>query len=211
MYKIIFGYERDKYFSLFESMFRLRHQVFVLNRQWSLASRNGLEIDEYDNEDAVYFLSLDEDERIEACARMTPSARSSLLADYFPHLNETPDASRSDKIYEATRYIVQPQVKSHQAIRDAKARLIIPLVEWCYEKELSHLQAVVDFGALGSFVEMTLQTQPLGMPHPYGGGRGAPGGGDCIAFRWPINEDVLGDLYDYGRAANGLQAELALN
>jgi len=211
MYKIIYGYERDKYFSLFETMFRLRYQVFVHDRQYSLASRNGLEVDEYDNEDAVYFLSFDEDQRIEACVRLTPSARSSLLADHFPHLNETPSASRSEKIYEATRYIVQPHVKSHEAIREARARLLIPLVEWCYEKRLSHLQAVVDFGVLGSFVEMTLKTQPLGMPHPYGGGRGTPGGGDCIAFRWPINEDVLGDLYDYGRAGNSLQAELVLN
>jgi len=74
---------------------------------------------------------------------------------------------------------------------------------------LSHLQAVVDFSAFGAFVEMTLQTQPLGLPFPYGSGCSAPGGGDCIAFRWPIDEEVLGDLYKYGRMGNGIGTKRA--
>jgi hypothetical protein len=44
---------------------------------------------------------------------------------------------------------------------------------------------------------MVPQTIPLGLPHPYGGGRGAPGGGDCIAFRWPVTREVADALHAY--------------
>jgi acyl-homoserine lactone synthase len=159
---------------------------------------NSYEIDQYDDDDAVYFLDLDDEDRIQGTVRMTPTAKSSLLADYFPHLVENGQSPRSPHVYEATRYIVLPAQKTREALRLAKGRLLTALLEWCLDKRLSHLQAVVDAGALSSFVEITPQTIPLGLSHPYGGGRGTPGGGDCVAFRWPISLRVLEDVRTYG-------------
>jgi len=130
--------------------------------------------------------------------RMTPTVTASLLADYFPHLIENGAAPRSPHIYEATRYIVSPADKGRAALRRAKARLLTVLMEWCLSRRLSHLQAVIDSVALSSFVEITPQTVPLGLSHPYGGGRRTPGGGDCLAFRWPISLEVLDDIHAYG-------------
>jgi hypothetical protein len=45
---------------------------------------------------------------------------------------------------------------------------------------------------------MTPQTIPLGLSHPYGGGRKTPGGGECMAIRWPISRQVLDDIRAYG-------------
>jgi N-acyl-L-homoserine lactone synthetase len=195
---VLNGSERRKHPDYFERLFRLRHQVFVKQRGWPLPSVNSFEIDQYDTEDAVYFLDLDAGGGIQGTVRMTPTVTASLLADYFPHLVENGQAPRSPNIYEATRYIVLPSHKTREALRSAKARLLTVLVEWCLSKRLSHLQAVVDSVALSSFVEITPRTIPLGLSHPYGGGRGTPGGGECLAFRWPISLDVLDDVRAYG-------------
>jgi len=195
---VLNGTERETRPDYFDRLFRLRHEVFVKQRGWPLPSVNNYEIDQYDDEDAVYFLDVNDRGDIQGTVRMTPTVKSSLLADYFPHLIENGQTPRSPHIYEATRYIVIPSQKSRDAIRGSKTRLLTTLLEWCLSKRLSFLQAVIDSAALSSFVEITPQTMPLGLTHPYGGGRGAPGGGECLAFRWPISLDVLEDIRAYG-------------
>jgi acyl-homoserine lactone synthase len=195
---VLNGSERRKRPDYFDRLFRLRYQIFVKQRGWPLPAANSHEIDQYDDGDAVYFLDLDDEDRIQGTVRMTPTVKSSLLADFFPHLVENGQSPRSPHVYEATRYIVLPGRKTREALRLAKGRLLTTLLEWCLDKRLSHLQAVVDAGALSSFVEITPQTMPLGLTHPYGGGRGTPGGGDCVAFRWPISLQVLADVRTYG-------------
>jgi acyl-homoserine lactone synthase len=196
---VLKGSERREHAHHFDQLFRLRHQIFIKQRGWALPSVNSYEIDQYDDDDAVYFLDLDVTGRIRGSVRMTPSVKSSLLADYFPHLVENGVPPRAADIYEATRYIVLPAEKTRQGYREAKTRLLTALLEWCLGKRLRFLQAVVDSTALAGFVEITPRTVPLGLSHPYGGGRGTPGGGECLAFRWPISREVLADIRAYGR------------
>jgi acyl-homoserine lactone synthase len=195
---VLEGSERRRHHKYFDQLFRLRHQIFVKGRGWSLPSANGCEIDQYDVQDAVYLLDLNEDDIIQGSVRMTPSEKCSLLADYFPHLVESGESPRSPLVYECTRYIVLPAQKSREANRAAKARLLGAAVEWSLNHGLTYLQTVIDSVTLSSFVEMTPQTIPLGLSHPYGGGRKTPGGGECMAIRWPISQQVLDDILAYG-------------
>ncbi len=201
---ILKGSDRARSPDYFDQMFSLRHRVFVTGRGWSLPSFNGREIDQYDVDDAVYFLDINDEEVIEGSVRLTPTEQSSLLADYYPHLIENGDAPRSPHIYEATRYIVLPVQKNRDRNRLGKTRLIGAMLEWCLVKKLSFIQMVIDTTMLSSFVEMTMQTIPLGLSHPYGGGRSAPGGGECMAIRWPITDQVLNDILEYGNL-NGIR------
>jgi acyl-homoserine lactone synthase len=198
MLLIVKGNEHSKHSSVFNQMFQLRHEVFVKERGWSLPSYKGLEIDQYDTSEAVYFVNFNDDGSIESSVRMTPTVNASLMADYFPHLVETGESARSPAIYEATRFIVRPATKTRGDIKKAKARLMAPLVEWCIDKGLTHFQTVIDKGSLSGYVEVTQRTQILGLAHPYGGGRDAPGGGECLALRWPASKEVLADVYAYG-------------
>jgi acyl-homoserine lactone synthase len=195
---VLEGSERRRYRKYFDQLFRLRHQIFVKGRGWSLPSVNDCEIDQYDVDDAIYLLDLNDEDAIQGSVRMTPSERCSLLADYFPHLVENGEAPRSPLVYECTRYIVLPAQKSREANRAAKARLLGAAVEWSLNHRLAYLQTVIDSVTLSSFVEMTPQTIPLGLSHPYGGGRKTPGGGECMAIRWPISQRVLDDILAYG-------------
>jgi len=195
---VLEGSERRRQHKYFNQLFRLRHQIFVKGRGWSLPSVNDCEIDQYDVDDAVYLLDLNDEDVIQGSVRMTPSERCSLLADYFPHLVENGESPRSPLVYECTRYIVLRAQKSREANRAAKARLLGAAVEWSLSRGLAYLQTVIDSVTLSSFVEMTPQTIPLGLSHPYGGGRKTPGGGECMAIRWPISQQVLGDIRAYG-------------
>jgi hypothetical protein len=69
------------------------------------------------------------------------------------------------------------------------------------EHRLTYLQTVIDSVALPTYLELTPLTAPLGLPHPYGGGRKTPGGGECMAIRWPICPQVLHDIRSYGMPA----------
>jgi acyl-homoserine lactone synthase len=200
MVLVLMGSQRSQYPEYFEQLFKLRHKIFVKGRGWSLPSLAGSrEMDQYDTDESAYFFDINESGAIEGSVRMTPTVKYSLLADYFPHLVENGLNPRSPDIYEATRYIVLPAERTRDTIRQAKVRLLIGVMEWCLSKKLAFLQTVIDSGTLSSFVEITPRTIPLGLFHPYGGGKGTPGGGECMAFRWPITLEVLEDVRAYGR------------
>lgn len=195
---VLRGSERREHRNYFDQLFRLRHEIFIKRRGWALPSVNGCEIDQYDNDDAVYFLELDDNEAIRGTIRITPSVKSSLLADYFPHLVENGGPLRAPDIYECTRYIALSNLKTRQENRAAKSRIISAMLEWSLEHKLTFLQTVIETSTLTSYLELTSQTIPLGLSHPYGGGRRAPGGGDCMAIRWPVSHRVLEEVRAYG-------------
>jgi N-acyl-L-homoserine lactone synthetase len=124
-----------------------------------------------------------------------------LIADYFPHLVENGESPRSPTIYECTRYIVLPPRKSRDDNRYAKSKIISAMLEWSLDHGLTYLQTVIDSIALPTYLELTPRTIPLGLSHPYGGGRKTPGGGECMAIRWPICPQVLEDVRAYGGLA----------
>jgi acyl-homoserine lactone synthase len=202
MIVILKGTQRRQQSGYFERMFRLRHQVFIKDLGWPLPSANGREIDQYDVDDAVYFLDVTDDDVLQASVRLVPSEHCSLVADYFPHLIETGEPARDPRVYECTRYFFLPLKGRCRDNRGARVRVLAAMVEWGLVNRLSHIQCVVDMAAFPGFVEMVPQTIPLGLPHPYGGGRSAPGGGDCIAFRWPVTRDVADELHAFGRAGH---------
>jgi acyl-homoserine lactone synthase len=199
---VLEGSQRRQLHYYFEQMFKLRHQVFIKDLGWSLPKcHTDCEIDEYDVDEAVYLLDMTDNDVLQGTVRLTPSISCSLVADYFPHLVECGLPARSPFVYEATRYIFLPLNRNAQENRVAKARLLAAMVEWCFTKKLTHIQCVVDMRALPAWVELVPQTMPLGLPHPYGGGRTAPGGGDCIAFRWPATREVINGIRNYGGIA----------
>lgn len=200
MTRYIRGADRLTNREVFERLVRLRYQVFVVGRQWSLPTINGMDIDQYDCPEAVYFFDQEDDGSISAHVRLTPTATHSLLADYFPHLIEGDTDPRGDAIWECTRYIVRPSKKSRERNRAAKAQLVVTMLEWCRANGVTHIQTVIDTATFPTFVEMTAETRPLGLSHPFGGGPDVPGGGECMAWRWPVTQAVIDDIRRYGQS-----------
>lgn len=207
MIKVLSGKQRRENSALFGQAFRLRHEIFVKQRMWSLPSRlDDEEIDEYDVDSAIYVFDCDDSEKILASVRLTPTDHHSLIADCFPHLIENGQSPRSPHIYEGMRFLTTLGLSREEAAQ-ARLRILYAMVEWCVDNRIAWIQAVTDVEFFPTFVDMTIRTTPLGLAHPYAGGRSAPGGGECIAFRWPANRDVLEDLRDY--AERKFQQQLA--
>ncbi len=200
MLKIIQGDEAVDHPDLLDALFRARYETFVKRRNWPLPCRADLDIDQYDDGSATYFIMLDDDgHRILASSRINQTVRSSLLADLFPHLIESGDAPRAPTLYEGTRFMLDPSLATHERRREMRALLCTAICRWILDQGGTHLQAVVELSGFQSFLEMSLRTRAMGLPHDYGGGPKVAGGGRCIAFRWELTSDLLADFEAYGR------------
>jgi N-acyl-L-homoserine lactone synthetase len=204
------GRDRAECPDIFNRLFKFRYDVFVKKLRWTLPTKGNLEIDQYDNADAVYFYYVDDDGFISSHVRLTPTTTSSLLADYFPHLADSPHDVRTPNVYEATRYIVLPRKKTASSNRASKAELLLAVNEWARAHGITHTQTIIETSLLGSFMEMSSEVRPLGLSHPYGGGPEIEGGGEAIAIRCPANEKVIRDLRKYGGLVNGVASYRSL-
>jgi acyl-homoserine lactone synthase len=194
MIVILSGRERHTRGDLFDRYFQCHYRVFVRGKGWQVASVNGREVDSYDDDDAIYFLDLD-GPKVVASLRITPTVKSSLIADHLPQLIENSIPARAPSIYECNR-LVMPRSGDN---RYAKSSLLGTMLEWCFAQRLTHLHMLIDAEALPEYLELTPLTTPLGLPQFFGGGPKAPTGGACMAVRWPICPQLLDDVRRYGQ------------
>ena len=202
MVQVIEGKDRNLYPELFDRLFRARYETFVLGRQWSLPARQGREIDQYDNNNAVYFVDFDDTGYLQGSVRLTPTLTSSLTADYYAHLCQTADLLRDPFIFEGTRYIAAPRERTPRNNRIVKARILGAMTEYAYEFGITHIQTVIDAALLRTFKEVNTQVFALGPAQEYGGGKGVKGGGSCLVIRLPVTERAIREVRAYGRIDN---------
>ncbi|MCA8967775.1 MAG: acyl-homoserine-lactone synthase, partial [Planctomycetes bacterium] len=67
-------------------MFRLRDTVFHKRLGWDVDSRDGLEMDRYDELDPVYMLAHAAGTTVDGCWRLLPTLGDYMLRDTFPAL-----------------------------------------------------------------------------------------------------------------------------
>lgn len=89
-----------------ERHFRLRHEIYVVERRWQALGRPiDIEMDAFDTEHAVYLLAVDSSGDVIGGSRMVPTTQPHLLGNVFPQLaNGTPP--RAPDIYEWTRFFI---------------------------------------------------------------------------------------------------------
>lgn len=89
-----------------ERHFRLRHEIYVVERGWqSIARPINIEMDAFDTEHAIYLLALDSSGDVVGGSRIVPTSKPHLLGDVFPQLaNGMPP--RAPDIFEWTRFFI---------------------------------------------------------------------------------------------------------
>lgn len=183
---------------LLDQLFKRRYDIFVEGRQWSLARKAAagsfMEIDEYDRADAVYIVDVDEDGSINASVRLNRTDLGTLSADKFPHLYADGKVACSDKIYEGTRYFVAPQKRNPKLARRLRCLLVAEALKYVQAQGGLRLQTVIDAQMLNAYLEMSPQMKVLGGVYPYGGGKLAPGGGECLLLSADATDDIIDDL-----------------
>lgn len=94
-----------------KSFLELRHRVFVQRLGWALQSKSpidGLELDEFDDDEAVYMVVPDINGKVIAGLRLLPTTGRYLLASHFSSFVEGP-LPRDPGVFEISRFVVDPR------------------------------------------------------------------------------------------------------
>jgi acyl homoserine lactone synthase len=111
MILVIEPHNAGRHQTLLEAMFRLRARVFRDKMNWDVNVVDGMERDEYDNEDPVYILLTDETaSQVYGSLRLLPTTGPTLLANTFS--DTLPDAVHlsAPTIWECTRLCIDDKL-----------------------------------------------------------------------------------------------------
>ena len=102
--RIVSGVSTEILEDLHSRVARYRHAVFVERLGWSLQTRGGEELDQYDRADTVYVVAQNEGGLISGCARLLPTIRPYLLGEVFAHVLDGEPPPCSPDVWELSRF-----------------------------------------------------------------------------------------------------------
>lgn len=156
---VVTAHNRSHYKNQLLEYHRLRHQVFVGERGWEELRRpDGIEVDQYDNHNAVYLLALDGG-RCVGGQRLYPTLLPHMMSETFSSLAGR-GVPRAASILECTRYFV---VKERRTGR-TDCRLLAAMQEYCLEEGITAVTAVVEMWWLPRWHQVGFKVRPLGLP-----------------------------------------------
>jgi N-acyl-L-homoserine lactone synthetase len=155
-----------------EEFHRLRKSVFVDELGWRIPVRNGLEIDQYDDDRSVYGFSFDVHQQLTMACRYRPTDDRSLLMDVFSHALApgTPDPT-GPGVWEITRGICLETGGARHNQRRRACQMITPL-ELTRAIGGTRCVAFAEVRLLPLFIQMGWRVKLLGDPIDFGEGTG---------------------------------------
>lgn len=168
-----------------EQMYRQRHQVYVEKRGWkALARGDKREIDQFDNEDAVYLMKIDENGTVEGAVRLIDTTKPHLMRDVFSHIVTLGAIPNDPRVYEMTRCYVSDAVGDKPQRAQAAGEIMAAMEEYGLARGLTDYSVVSDLYFVPFMTVIGDGVKRLGDPHNYGEGT-------CIAMTFPVNERGL--------------------
>jgi acyl-homoserine lactone synthase len=139
------------------------------------------EIDEFDNDDAVYLLLI-EAGRVVGGTRFVPTTKPHLMSEIFPHLASVRGLQRRADIVEWTRYFVIPARRGEE--RKEAHIVFAGMIEWCLDEGVSAIVVVMESWWLPHFAEYGWPWTPLGLPEDINGM-------NCVAVKIEVSKGLL--------------------
>jgi acyl-homoserine lactone synthase len=174
MIHLITAANRHLYQDALRKMYEARARYFVGQLNWgNLTVKDGMELDSYDNDDALYLVGFDDEGGIAVSARLIPADNGCILSEHFSYLvaeGEGPIAGPG--IYELSRYFTAPNLRGRESF-PPKAALNIAIVEAMVDRGARRLIGFTDLHVLGAMRYSGWRVRPLGLPAPYDEGTGA--------------------------------------
>jgi acyl-homoserine lactone synthase len=107
---VVTAENRNEYGKLLDELAVLRHNIFVETLGWTLPmAANGRELDQYDNDEAMYAIVTSQSGAIRAAVRLHQTTRPTLLTEVFPNLIGG-EFSGAPEVWEGTRMLVAPSL-----------------------------------------------------------------------------------------------------
>ncbi len=190
MIYILSGQDATQYPSLMEQVYRLRHQVFVEELNWSdLWSADGLERDQFDRPDAVHHICV-RDGKVAGYQRMLPTVEPHLLSDVFPDLCEGPPPRGLDT-YELSRYCVAPGYREgRRGLGSVGSELMAGGLEWALACGVNKTVIEGETIWVLRWLQLKFLVRPLGFETQIGNQR-------IVATLLEFNRSTLQAIRDY--------------
>lgn len=183
-----------------DEMYRIRHDIYVRRRGWKALDReDGREIDQFDTDDAVYLLGLDQAGQVTSGLRLVPTTCPHLIRDVFPHAVTWGRIPNNEQVYEFTRYFIVGGRTGMSGKRRAAGELLCAMFEYGLSIGLTHISLLCDTFFLPHMLECRWNVHPLGLPTPYEEGT-------CIAVLFEVSEQAIAGT----REARGVGPERQL-
>lgn len=172
MLHVVSSENRGLYEREIDEFYRLRKAVFVDELRWNIPVRDGLEIDQYDDERAIYGFSFDHDHQLTMACRYRPTDDHSLLTDVFRHAMApgTPDPT-GPGVLEITRGICLETGGGRHNQRRRACQMITPL-ELTRAAGGTKCVAFAEVRLLPGLITMGWRVNLLGDPTEFGQGTG---------------------------------------
>lgn len=156
---------RARYHAYVEQHYRIRHDIYVGERQWlELARPDGREVDQFDTDDATYLLGIDAEAGVVCGSRLVPTLKPHLMSEVFPDLALIYGLPRARDIYEWTRIFVVPERRASGRSCLAAGIIQCGVLEHCLSQRIRQLSIVTESYWLPRFDELGWRPRPLGLP-----------------------------------------------
>ena len=145
------------------AMFEDRKSIFVDLLKWDVPVLDGrFELDEFDNEAATYIIIADETGDHAGSARLLPTTRRHILADFFPDLCTAPPPTGQD-VREITRFCLSR--RQHAAARRQTRNLLVSaLAAYALQTGIRTYTGVAEVSWLQQILAFGWECRPLGAP-----------------------------------------------
>jgi acyl-homoserine lactone synthase len=165
MIHIVTSENANQYKDQLEDMFRWRHRIYVEQRGWTAIARpDGREIDQFDNEDAVYLLALNESGRFEGSVRLIPTNKPNLFSEVFPQFISRGAVPNSPMIWELTRWFTLPNTRKESGRNQTAETLLTAMMEWGVMEGIESLICLTEVKRLPRVLSLGWVVDPLGLP-----------------------------------------------
>lgn len=140
-----------------------RKQVFVDRLGWSLPARGSwLEVDQFDNDYAVYLLALDGG-RHQGSVRLLPSTGPTMLDSLFSSLCPERAPSGED-VWEISRLVTSPRDASGTSVLRLHRLLALALIEFAQLNGICRYNLIAEARRVPALLAIGWQVAPLGLP-----------------------------------------------
>ena len=148
---------------LFRSMFEERKRVFVDLLRWDVPVVAGrYEIDQFDNDRAVYIVIADAEGEHLASARLLPTTGDHILGTIFSELCEQAPP-QGGAILEITRFCLARRLRARERL-EVRNRLVSALVEYALCNHIGSYTGVAEWSWFQQILSFGWVCRPLGTP-----------------------------------------------
>lgn len=163
MIHVVGSHNAKDYKNHLSTLWQQRYSIFVEKMGWNLNCQEGIERDQFDHEETVYLLNIDNQNRLKGAMRLLPTDQKHLMTETFSHLCND-GVPRGEGIWEVSR--LYSLTARHMLLeRDRTvSELVCGLYEYALISGIKQFTCVASMVLFPTILKAGWNVTPLGLP-----------------------------------------------